>query len=182
MIKRIFRMICGGMLAGVVMSVSVFGSPLPEQEVNERRLTVHLEEVFSAKVSLTPFEGKKAIKPIDEVSDVKTGEIAVIKIPAQYLPGEFVLRLDYSTKEGDNPYPAERIIYINNQDIELSVNPPYINSDKTKFSKGETENTVYTAFMKENSTKRMPLDLLRQFLLSYDRPESSFYTQGVEEF
>ena len=182
MIKRIFRMICGGMLAGVVMSVSVFGSPLPEQEVNERRLTVHLEEVFSAKVSLTPFEGKKAIKPIDEVSDVKTGEIAVIKIPAQYLPGEFVLRLDYSTKEGDNPYPAERIIYINNQNIELSVNPPYINSDKTKFSKGETENTVYTAFMEENSTKRMPLDLLRQFLLSYDRPESSFYTQGVEEF
>ena len=29
-------------------------------------LTVHLEGVYSAKVSLTPFEGMKAIKPLAE--------------------------------------------------------------------------------------------------------------------
>ncbi len=166
------------MIICLAMSIPAFSG-----DTNERQLTVHLEEAFSAKVSLTPFEGKKAIKPLAEVPNVKTGESAVVKIPAQYLPGEFVLRLDYSAKEGDHPYPAERIIYINKQDIELSVNPPYINNDdKTKFNEGEMENTVYSAFMKENGTKRMPLDLLRQFLLSYDRLESSFYAQGVEEF
>ena len=185
MIERIFRYLTLSIIVCLIASVSAFGndgSQLPEQDTDERRLTVHLEEAFAAKVSLTPFEGSKAIKPLEEVPEVKTGETAVMKIPAQYLPGEFVLRLDYSAKEGDNPYPAERVIYINKQDIELSVNPPYINSDKTKFSEGETENTVYSAFMKENGPKRMSIDLLRQFLLSYDRPESSFYTQGVEEF
>lgn len=183
MIQRIFRLVCGGVIAWVFASVSVFGSPVPEQDANVRHLTVHLEGVFSAKVSLIPFNGLTAINPIAEVSDVLNGETATIKIPGQYLPGEFVLRIDYRAKKADSPYPAERTIYINKQDVELSVNPLYINSsERTKFSAGETENTVYNAFIKENSAKRMPVDLLKQFLLSYDRPKSKFYTQGVKEF
>ena len=183
MTKRIFRWVSLGVIAWVFVSVSVFGSPLPEQDANVRQLTIHLQGVFNAKVSLIAFNGLKAIHSVAEVSGVKNGETANIKIPAEYLPGEFVLRIDYRAKEADSPYPAERIIYINKQDIELSVDPPYINnSERTKFSAGERENTVYNAFIKENSIKRMPVDLLRQFLLSYDRPKSEFYTQGVKEF
>ncbi len=192
MIPRTFRYLSVGVISWVFVSVSVFASPLPEQEnlgtagtvpIQGQSLTVHLQEVFSAKVSLIAFDGLKAINSIGEVSDVKNGESATIKIPGQYLPGEFVLRIDYRTKETDSPYPAERIIFINKQNIELTVNPPYINNDeKTKFNAGERENTVYSAFMKENSIKRMPIDLLRQFLLSYDQPKSEFYAQGVKEF
>ena len=185
MIKRVFRWFSLGIMAWVLTVVSVFGSSVPEQDTNQRRLTVHLQGVFEAKVSLIPFEGLKAVysEPVGEVSDVKNGETAAIEVPAQYLPGEFVLRIDYRVKEADNPYPAERIIYINKQDVELAVNPPYINNDqKTKFNKGEKENTAYSAFMEKNSKKRMPIDLLRQFLLSYDRPKSKLYRQGVKEF
>lgn len=179
MILKIFRLV----LIWMFMSGLALASPAQEQGAQERKLTVHLQEAFSAKVSLTPFKGLKAIDPIAEVSDVKNGQSAVIKIPGQYLPGEFVLRLDYRTKETDSPYPAERVIYINKQDVELTVNPPYINNDeKTKFNAGELENTVYSAFMKENSVKRMPIDLLRQFLLSYDQPKSEFYAAGTKEF
>lgn len=170
-------------------SVSASPEPAPGQEnseaasIGERQLSVHLQDVFDAKVSLTPFKGLKVIDPIAEVSGLKNGETAVIKIPGQFLPGEFVLRIDYRAKEADSPYPAERIIYINKQDIELTVNPPYINNDeKTKFNAGERENTVYSAFMKENSKKRIPIDLLRQFLLSYDQPKSDFYAQAIKEF
>lgn len=183
MTQRIFRWFSVCVIAWVVASVSVFGSPVPEQDANVRHLTVHLQGVFDAKVSLIPFDGLKFINPLAEVSGVKNGELANIEIPAQYLPGEFVLRIEYRAKEADSPYPAERTIFINKQDIELFVNPPYINnSERTKFSAGETENTVYSAFTKENSAKRMPIDLLRQFLLIYDRPKSEFYTQGVKEF
>jgi thiol-disulfide isomerase/thioredoxin len=161
----------------------VFGSPILGQAASERQLTVHLEGVFDAKVSLLPFVGLKTTSPIAQVPGVLNGKTAVIKIPGEYLPGEFVLRIDYRAKESDSPYPSERVIYVNNQDIELFVDPPYINNDeKTKFNAGEMENTVYSAFMKENSAKRMPLDLLRQFLLSYDRPASELYSQGVKEF
>ncbi|MFH1189714.1 MAG: TlpA disulfide reductase family protein [Candidatus Omnitrophota bacterium] len=171
------------MLACALTSGSTFGSPLPGEVAQERRVTIHVEGVFSAKISLMPFEGVKIGKPIAEVPDVKNGKAATIKIPAEYLPGEFVLRMDYRAKETDAPYPAEKIIFVNKQDIELTVDPPYINNDeKTKFETGETENTVYSAFMKENRVKRMPIDLLRQLLLSYDRPKSEFYAQAVKEF
>lgn len=185
MIQRIFRWFSLGVLAWAFASVPVFGSPAPEQAENVRRLTVHLQGVFSAKVSVIPFNGLKALylTPVAEVSDVKNGGTAAIKIPAQYLPGEFVLRIDYRAKEADPPYPAERTIYINNQDVELTVNPPYINNDeKTKFNAGEKENTAYSAFIKENSIKRAPVDLLKQFLLSYDRPKSELYAQATKEF
>jgi len=185
MIKKVFRLFSLAVIVGAFTAVSVFGSPAQKQDTNQRRLTVYLRGVFEAKVSLIPFEGLKAVysKPVGEVSDVKNDETAVIEVPAQYLPGEFVLRIDYRVKEADNPYPAERIIYINKQDVELVVNPPYINNDqKTKFNKGEKENTAYRAFMEKNSKKRMTVDLLRQFLLSYDRPKSKLYRQGVKEF
>lgn len=183
MIQRIFRWFSLGVIAGVFVFVPVFGSAAQGQEASARRLTVHLRGVFSAKVSLISFNGLKAVNPIAEVSNVLNGETAAIKIPAQYLPGEFVLRIDYRAKEADSPYPAERVIYINDQDVELIVNPPYINNDEnTKFNSGERENTGFSAFVKENSVKRAPIDLLRQFLLSYDRPKSDLYARAITEF
>jgi thiol-disulfide isomerase/thioredoxin len=165
--------------------VTAFGSSALGQDTKDRRLIVHLQEVFDAKVSVIPFNGLKAVyaNPIGEAAGVKNGGTAMIKIPSEYLPGEFLLRLDYRAKETDPPYPAERSVFINTQDVELTVNPPYINnSDKTKFGAGETENTVYSAFVKENGAKRMPIDLLMQFLLSYDRPGSDLYAEAVKEF
>ncbi|MCF7870909.1 MAG: thioredoxin family protein [Candidatus Omnitrophica bacterium] len=167
--------------------VFIFGcaAAKPEQAAAQRQFTVHLREVFDAKVSLIPFAGQRAVysKPIEEVFGVKEGETATISVPARYLPGEFLLRLDYRKKKTDKPYPAERVVFINKQDIEITVNPPYINNDdKTKFNKGEKENTVYSVFMKENREKRLPLDLLRQLLLEYDRSEAKFYAQAVREF
>ena len=185
----------------VIIAISAITAAFAAEGADERMLTVYLKGVYSAKVSLIPFEGPKAIylNPVAEVSGVKNDETATIKIPGQYLPGEFVLRIDYRAKETDSPYPAERVIYINKQDIELFVNPPYINNDEkirfnagpvrsgaprrgTSNGAGETENTVYSVFMKENNIKRMPMDLLRQFLLNYDQPESKLYTEAVKEF
>lgn len=129
------------------------------------------------------FEDSMPMNAIAEIPDVKGGENAVIQVPGQYLPGEFILRIDYRAAEKDRHYPAERIIYINKQDIELFTNPLYINDDeKTRFNEDEKENTAYNAFMRENRAKRAPIDLLRQFLLSYDRYESGFYAKAVKEF
>lgn len=185
MIKTVFRWFSLAIMAWAFSAVLGFGAPLPEQDTNQRRFTVHLQGVFAAKVSLMPLEGLKAVysKPVGEVSDVKNGETATIEIPARYLPGEFVLRIDYRAKEADHPYPAEKHIFVNKQDVELFVDPLRIhNSDYTKFSAGERENTVYNDFIRENSKKRMPIDLLRQFLLGYDRPKSKLYKQTDKEF
>ncbi|MDP8297308.1 MAG: hypothetical protein RAP41_03895 [Candidatus Orphnella occulta] len=190
--QRIFRwfilsVMC--LLILVFISVLVYAIQVqnvtqePEQDTDDRLLTIHLQGVSSATASLKPFGGAKAISPIAKTQDAKNGKTAVIKIPAQYLPREFLLKIDYRDKETDFLSHTGRYIFINKQDIELSVNPLYINnSDYTKFSDGETENTVYRAFMEESSKKRMPIESLRQFLLSYTLPESKLYTQAAEEF
>ena len=174
--QRIFQWFSLGVIILAFMPVSAFGNPgqipIPKQVTNERLLTVHLQGVFSAKISLIPFKGLKAVKPLAEVLKVKNGESAAIKIPAQYLPGEFVVRMDYRAKQGSHSYPAEKYVFVNRQDINLFINPL---SGSAKFGRNERENTVYNAFMKENRTKHVPVNLLLQCLLSYDRTKSDFY-------
>jgi thioredoxin-related protein len=182
-VQRIFQGLSLSVIILTFITVPVFGSPAPKQEADERLLTINLQEVFSAKISLKPFVGVKAMTPIAEVSSVKAGETTAFKIPAKYLPGEFLLRIDYRAKEAGYPRPAEKSIFINKENIELSVNPLHIHdSEYTKFNQGETENTAYSAFIKENIEKRMPIESLRQFLLSYDRQKSKLYTHAVKEF
>jgi len=183
MTQNILRGFCCAILILVFAFGFILGCAAQENETNSRQLTVYLQSIFDAKVSLRYIDGFKNMQPISEEAGVKNGKSAKIKIPGQYLPGEFLLRIDYRVKEIDSPYPAERIIFINKQNIKLSVNPPYINNnEKTKFNPGEKENTVYAAFVEENSAKRAPIDLLKQFLLSYDRSESKLYIKAVKEF
>jgi len=171
------------MIIWLFASVSVFGHYTIRQGTNEHHLKVHLKGVFDSKVSLTPFNGLKAINPIFIKESVKNGETVSIDIPAQYLPGEFVPRFDYRAKETDNPYPSEKYIFIYKQDIELFTNPLFINHpDSTKFTAGEKENTVYSTFSVENNLKHVQIDLLKQFLMNYDKPKSGFYSQGVKEY
>jgi len=144
---------------------------------------ITLKEAFDTKVTITPFDGLRAVKSVAEFNGLKTGESCKLFIPQQYLPGEFVLRLDYRAKESDAPYPSEKNIFINQQDIELSINPPYSNNgDSTKFKEDEQENTVYNRFMTENTKTRLQIDFLKQFLTTYDQPQSKFYTTGIKEF
>ena len=53
--QRIFRWFSLGIMVWAFAAVSVFGSPAQEQDTKQRRLTVHLQGVFDAKVSLIPF-------------------------------------------------------------------------------------------------------------------------------
>ncbi|MFA5069474.1 MAG: thioredoxin family protein [Candidatus Omnitrophota bacterium] len=164
-------------------SSSIFCNPSSGREQSGCRLTANLQGVFSSDFSLIPFENGKAVKPIVKITDIKDGQSAVFDIPARYIPGEFVLRMDYRGKESDRPYPAEKYIFVNKQDIELFINPVYSNnSDVTKFNAGERENTVYDAFIKGNQLRRQQVDLLMQVLLSYDRPGSKFYKQAEKEY
>jgi REP element-mobilizing transposase RayT/thiol-disulfide isomerase/thioredoxin len=162
----------------------VFGNTARAEKTGapSRRLIIDLQGIFDAKVSLMPFEGARPAKPIAEAPNVKGNERITVKIPDQYLPGEFILRIDYRAKETDRPYPAERNIYVNKQDVEVAVNPFGMdNNDIIKFAAGESENTTYKTFLEENHLKRAPIDLLMQFLLSYDRPDSKFYRRAIKE-
>ncbi len=183
MIHKIFRGVSASTIAMMFIFTTAFCQQTSKQDAQGRYVSVTLKEAFDTKVTITPFDGLKAIKAIAEVSGLKTGETARLFIPEQYLPGEFVLRLDYRGEESDHPYPSEKNIFINKQDLAFSINPPYINnSDSTKFNEGEMENTVYGSFMAENGKKRMQIDLLKQFLMGYDQPQSKVYIYGTEEF
>ncbi|MBL7906176.1 MAG: redoxin domain-containing protein [Bacteroidales bacterium] len=127
--------------------------------------------------------GPKQFKPVVELKAVKNGETATLVVPAEYLPGEFVLRFDYKEKPESTPYPSEKYILIGYQAIELWVHPMYANNpDSTRFQANEKENAAFARFSEENVRQKQKIGLLQQFLMDYDQPESTFYRQGILEY
>ncbi|MDN5355312.1 MAG: hypothetical protein PWQ43_254 [Rikenellaceae bacterium] len=146
-------------------------------------LKLHVRGVAESKVSLMPLYGANAYKTILEKSGIKNDETDSIIISNTNLPGEFVLRFDYKEKETSSPYPCEKYIIINDQDLELWVNPMYCNNnDSTYFQKDEKENTMFAYFNQENNKRKEKLGLLQNFLINYDDTQSEFYQQGIEEY
>jgi thiol-disulfide isomerase/thioredoxin len=144
---------------------------------------IHLRGVYESKVDLLSLSGTKQFKSVVKVQGIKDGETAKLYVPKENLPGEFVLRFNYKKKEESSPYPCEKSIIINDQDLELWVNPVYCNNaDSTWFQHGERENSAFALFTKENSRKKEKLGILQQFLMNYDDPKSKFYRQGIEEY
>ncbi|MCX6249857.1 MAG: thioredoxin-like domain-containing protein [Bacteroidetes bacterium] len=125
----------------------------------------------------------RTFKPIIELQGIKKGETTTLPVSKEYLPGEFVLRFDYKETESGTPYPSEKTIFLNEQNIQLRVNPEYCNNpDSTRFQDGERENATFAQFSNENSRKKEKLGLLQNFLMNYDDVESSFYRQGIKEY
>jgi thioredoxin-related protein len=146
-------------------------------------IIIHLRGVYESNISLIPLSGSNALKPVFVDERVKNGDTAIFNLSDELTPGEFIIRFDYKESIISTPYPSEKRIIINNQDLELWVNPPYCNNnDSTWFQKGERENSTYTDFIKQNAQKRAMLGLLQEFLLNYDNPDSKFYRNGISEY
>lgn len=146
-------------------------------------LSIHIRGVFESKISLLPLAGPKAYKPVLELASVKDGEAAVLNIPSEYLPGEFVVRFDYKEKPESTPYPSEKQLIVGNQALELWVHPMFANNrDSSYYQEGEKENAAFARFSSENALQRNKIGLLQQFLMEYDQPESDFYRQGIAEY
>ncbi|NTW34191.1 MAG: redoxin domain-containing protein, partial [Bacteroidetes bacterium] len=164
----------------VALFCMIFNFQLSAQDIT---LKINLSGVYESKISLMPLIGPNALKSIAEIASVKNGESGTISVSKDMLPAEFVLRFDYKEKETSTPYPSEKSIFINNQNLELWVKPMYSsNNDSTYFQKDEKENTLFAKFTKENGKQKEKLGLLQNFLMNYDTPLSKFYQQGIEEY
>ena len=146
-------------------------------------ITIHLRGVYESKISLLPLTGPNAMKPVAVVEGVKKDVKTSFIVPAENLPGEAVIRFENKDNAGSSPYPCEKRIIINNQNIELWVNPKYCsNPDSSWFQKEERENTVFRSFHQENNRQAKILGLLQDFLLNYDNTQSGFYKKGIREY
>lgn len=146
-------------------------------------ITIHHRGSYESKISLIPQSGKGALKPFIEKEGVKKGQTVVLQIPDTFLPGEFILRFDYKQNPSDQPYPAEKRIIINRQDLELWVHPVYCNNpDSTWFQKDEKENRTFAAFMVENSRRKEKIGLLQNLLFNYDDTGSELYRMAIIEY
>lgn len=173
LIKKILR--CSFLL----LSMGAIAIQGKAQDVS---LKVHLSGVFKSKITVQSLTGT-AVKTIAENTAVNNGELAILNIPKEQLPGQFVLRFDYQDKEGSNPYPAEKQVFISTQNLELWAKPKALNNaDSTYFQKGEIENAAFQEFAVANGNKRAQLALLQNFLINYDQSGSKFFVLGTEEY
>jgi thiol-disulfide isomerase/thioredoxin len=166
----------------IVFTNAILGLMTFVAQAQHVTLKIHLSGVAKSKISLMSLAGA-SIKTVVENPGINNGETAVLNIPKDQLPGEFVLRFDYQEKLDSNPYPSEKQIFVNSQNLELWVRPKALNHpDSTYFQKGEIENAVFAGFAVDNAKKRQPLGLLQNFMMNYDQPESKFFLLGTEEY
>ncbi|MGY0039025.1 hypothetical protein [Pedobacter sp. NJ-S-72] len=126
-------------------------------------LKIHLSGVSKSKITLQSIAGS-SLKTIAENPGIKNGETAVLQISKAQLPAELILRFDYQDKETSTPYPAEKHIFVNNQNLELWARPKALNHpDSTYFQKGEIENTLFASFSKDNLKKREQFRITAKF-------------------
>jgi hypothetical protein len=164
----------------LVFCIVLFSELINAQDV---AITIHLRGVSESRISLLPLAEINSPNPVAIVQSIKNGETTVLKVPQDNLPGEFVLRFDYKENPTNPPYPSEKRIIINNQDLNLWVHPIYCNNaDSTYFQDDEIENTTYAMFLDENARQKEMLGLLQNFLLNYDDTQSRFYHTGIKEY
>jgi peroxiredoxin len=179
----LIAIIAFSVLIPVMAKARVPGNATPA-DIHNITLTIHLRGVYESKISLmTTMGANNLIQTILTKESVKNGETAAFSVPAEYLPGEFVLRFDYKENMTSTPYPSEKNFVINQQDLELWVHPLFSNNaDSTWFQKDEKENAALGSFMKENFAQKEKLGLLQNFLMNYDDIQSAFYQEGIDEY
>lgn len=169
-------------IKNILLTNAIFCLAVTAVQAQDVSLKIHLSGVAKSKVSLLSLSGG-SIKTITEKAELAGGGTTVLNISKALLPAEFVLRFDYLEKEGSNPYPAEKTVFMNTQDLELWARPKALNNpDSTYFQKDEKENNLFSRFSRENFKKREQLALLQNFLMNYDQPESRFFLLGTEEY
>lgn len=99
----------------LIISIVLFSEVLNAQNVHT---IIHLRGVYDSKISLLPLTGPNALKPVLTVVGIKNGDTATLNFPPENLPGEFVLRFDYKEDPTSSPYPSEKRIIVNDQDLE----------------------------------------------------------------
>ncbi len=144
---------------------------------------VHLRGVRACRISLLYFTRNGTFNQVMELNDIQNGGTGSLEVEKEYLPGEFILRFDYTENPAGISYPAEKRIFISNQDLELWVNPKYCNNtDSTWFQEGELENKAFEEFANKSLPQREKITLLQQFLMNYDDTRSKFFREGVSEY
>ncbi len=153
------------------------------QTKEARILIVHLRGVTESKISLIPLSGARAYKPLVEASVTKAGETAFLVVPKDYLPGEFSLQFESKNEYSDNPSSSQKNVFINDQDMEVWINPQYTEiPDSTRFQAEERENMAFEQFSEQNEKMKRQLFLLRDFLMNYEAKQSGFYRKGLKEY
>ena len=119
------------------------------------RIKIHIRGVYECNISVLALNGSQTFKPILREQVIQNGETSNFLVPKEKLPGEFVLRFDYKKTVGNAPYPSERNILINDQDLDIWINPEFCNTtDSTWFQDGEKENSAWIKFIRENNGSR----------------------------
>ncbi len=166
----------------IIIAVLIFLLPyLINANPKDIDLTIHLRGVYKSKINVIPLMGDK--NPIAVINELKENNKATISISSMHLPGEFLLHLEYyETESSSRALSAEAMIILYKQDVEMWIHPLHINNlDSTYFHKKEKENTEFISFMKKNNKNNEMLDLLQNFLFSYDDKDSDFYQSAVKE-
>lgn len=179
--KKTLKVLGLGILL-IISSILIIPKLISAQQ-SDLTVKIHIQGVYKSKISIIPLAGARHT-PLGVIVAAKEDKPSTFLIPERHLPGEFLLRFEYhETPNSQRPATSEKMILLYKDDTELWVNPKFPNNPKfSYFHDDDKENKVFMEFMQKNNKSLDMLNLLQNFLLNYDKPESEFYQAGIKEF
>jgi thioredoxin-related protein len=178
-----YRMLNTGSIILIMVYTWLCSPVLANAQKRDVNIRLHLRGIYQSKISILPLPGGKGVLPIAESQSLSGSEPISLTISADHLPGQFILRFDFKEKTTGNSYPAEKLIFLNNQHLDLWINPKFCNNDdSTWFQTDEIENTSYQSFLRQNTIRKKKLLILQNLLITYGDTETAFYGQAIQEY
>jgi hypothetical protein len=167
----------------LIFCCSILASANSQAQTSPVTLHIQLRGVAQSDIMMMPFRNGRWQENSRYLATANNGGSVRITLDSADLPGEFVIRYKYKSKPEDTPYPAEQAIFINNQSISFSVNPPYCNNaDSLQYAATERENNLWRRFNAEKARRMQPLQLLQPVLMNYDNPKAPMYAAVRAEY
>jgi len=123
------------------------------------------------------------LRPLAQVTQVKSGQSALIEFSSSMLPGEFLIRYDYRVRDTDSSYPSEQRIIIGHEGVSFEIDPTKANEKiSIRWLSGSMEDKTWDTFLMSRRAWQAKLLPLRQWLESEGDTRSKIYKLAFMEF
>jgi len=165
------------------ISIFILSNILSVQISYSQILTITPRSIHSTHITLYPLFGDSALKPIQRATALSAGQTAIFDLSDYPTPGEYLIRYDYTTQPGVDPYPSEHQVLIGKDGLSIELNPMYAPvRDSVRFSRDRGENDAWLDFQRKSQTMRTPVASMGNWLMEEPASNDRFHRLAVKTY
>jgi hypothetical protein len=146
-----------------------------------KSIALSIRGVESSQVNVKYYHGLGWKSIGTDVINLKKNGQTTVSVPDSLLPCELQLQFKSIAKAGDKPTDTQTSLFINKEDIKVSINPLYVHPDSI-YLEGDRENTIWNSILRKSFGERKQIASISNFLASYNLKNSKLYKLALKEY